>query len=116
MRAVVQEDMFTVCARYCWDFKGIDGVQYDQPGFNGNVLGILRYAGVDNSHMPDPALVDNDPGTGKNLSLMDTSLLRPAVTQHPPQATLYVVKLYHLLRVIHVIAPSGHLRLLFLSR
>ncbi|EJD50994.1 multicopper oxidase [Auricularia subglabra TFB-10046 SS5] len=72
MRAVVQEDMFT----------------YDEPGFNGNVLGILRYGGVDSSTIPDPKLVDSDPGPGGNLSLMDTSFLRPAVTQRPPKATL----------------------------
>nr|AAR82933.1 multicopper oxidase [Auricularia auricula-judae] len=72
MRAVVQEDMFT----------------YDQPGFNGNALGVLQYTGVDNSTMPDPGLVDNNPGTGKNLTLMDTALLRPASKQHPPKATL----------------------------
>ncbi|KAM0753984.1 hypothetical protein T439DRAFT_169004 [Meredithblackwellia eburnea MCA 4105] len=72
VRGTVQEDSFT----------------YDEPGFNGNQLAVIRY-GVNATAMPDSTLVDNDPGPGVNTtSDLDVSLLVPADAVNPPNSTI----------------------------
>ncbi|ORY66655.1 Cupredoxin [Leucosporidium creatinivorum] len=72
MRGSVQEDSFT----------------YDEPGFNGNQLAIIRY-GVDDSAMPSAELAASDPGAGDGApGDLDVSLLVPSDFVEAPNSTI----------------------------
>ncbi|KAL8291388.1 hypothetical protein RQP46_002366 [Phenoliferia psychrophenolica] len=71
-RGTIQQDSFT----------------YDEAGFNGNILGVLRY-GVDDAAMPNATLADADPGAGASApGDLDVALLVPADAKVPPNSTV----------------------------
>jgi hypothetical protein len=62
--------------------------QYDEPGFVGNQLAVVRY-GVDESTMPDASVAGSDPGVGSGApGDLDVSSLVPAVAKEAPNATV----------------------------
>lgn len=64
--------------------------QYTQPGFNGNILGVLRY-GVSDTAMPNATLANADPGAGSaTLADLDVTQLVPADAMTAPNSTMYV--------------------------
>lgn len=63
-------------------------MKYDEPGFNGNILGVVRY-GVDALAMPNATLADADPGAGANSPAdLDVTLLVPSDAVNPPNSTV----------------------------
>lgn len=63
-------------------------VQYDNPGVQTEVRGILRY-GVDNDTIPDVALLDNPPDLPSGSpGDLDTDNLVPVGGGPAPDATL----------------------------
>ena len=67
----------------------VDGVwQYDNPGVQTEVRGVIRY-GVDNNAMPDVALLDNPPSLPDDApGALDTGDLVPVGGGPAPDSTL----------------------------
>lgn len=62
-------------------------MQYTEPGFNGNILGAIRYGVDDTNLMPNASLAANDPGAG-GLPDLAVSQLVPANAINPPTSTM----------------------------
>lgn len=93
MRATVSQDSFTVSSAFFLSLRPSaltlnTSLKYTEPGFNGNILGVVRY-GTNDTAMPNATLADDDPGAGTDAPAdLDVSLLFPADAMTAPNSTL----------------------------